>query len=260
MFASIGGSMELWRQTSQPAQTAATRGEPVSRTAMARDGGSAARPAAAEAARGNVVGKLPYGPSELPHIPNGYGPEELAARTRLRFPDPDAQAARSGEMPADWTPGAAKRGLIPGKDGEEPERESLTGEPEDEAVAGASEASSAADEAEKGKCETCEKRRYQDGSDDPGVSFKNPTRVDPRLAQAAVRGHEMEHVVRERAKAQQEGRRVVSQSVTYHTGICPECGKMYISGGTTRTVTAADNTSNAIESLTDGEDRLGATA
>ena len=49
----------------------------------------------------------------------------------------------------------------------------------------------------------------------------------------------MEHVYREQAKAQREDREVVSQSVTYHTAICPECGKAYVSGGTTRTVTAA---------------------
>ena len=34
---------------------------------------------------------------------------------------------------------------------------------------------------------------------------------------------------------------MVSQSVTLHTDICPECGKVYISGVTTRTVTKADN-------------------
>ena len=50
-------------------------------------------------------------------------------------------------------------------------------------------------------------------------------------------------MVREQAKAQQEDRKVVSQSVTYHTDICPECGKTYVSGGTTRTVTKA-NTDN----------------
>ena len=59
------------------------------------------------------------------------------------------------------------------------------------------------------------------------------------MAASAVRGHEMEHVVREQAKAQREDRKVVSQSVTYRTAICPECGKSYVSGGTTRTVTAA---------------------
>ena len=93
---------------------------------------------------------------------------------------------------------------------------------------------------EEGKCQTCEKRKYQDGSDDMGVSFQTPTRIAPEQVASAVRGHENEHVVRERAKAQQEDRRVVSQSVTLHTDICPECGKVYISGGTTRTVTAAE--------------------
>ena len=48
----------------------------------------------------------------------------------------------------------------------------------------------------------------------------------------------MEHVVREQAKAKGDDRKVVSQSVTLHNGICPECGKVYVSGGTTRTVTA----------------------
>ena len=60
-----------------------------------------------------------------------------------------------------------------------------------------------------------------------------------------MRGHENEHVVREQAKARQDDRKVVSQSVTYHTAICPECGKAYVSGGTTRTVTKADNNQQA---------------
>ena len=46
-------------------------------------------------------------------------------------------------------------------------------------------------------------------------------------------------MVREQAKAQREGREVVSQSVSLHTAICPECGKVYVSGGTTRTTTRA---------------------
>jgi hypothetical protein len=50
----------------------------------------------------------------------------------------------------------------------------------------------------------------------------------------------MEHVVRERAAAKREDRRVVSQSVTMHTSICPECGRVYVSGGTTRTTTASE--------------------
>ena len=91
----------------------------------------------------------------------------------------------------------------------------------------------------EGECQTCRERKYQDGSDDPGVSFKTPTNVAPELAASAVRGHEQEHVVREQAEARREGREVVSQSVTYHTAICPECGKVYVSGGTTRTSTRA---------------------
>lgn len=104
-----------------------------------------------------------------------------------------------------------------------------------------SESKSAQEVMEEGECQTCKRRKYQDGSDDPGVSFKTPTNIAPEQAAAAVRGHENEHVVREQAKAAREDRKVVSQSVTLHTDICPECGKVYISGGTTRTVTAADS-------------------
>ena len=43
------------------------------------------------------------------------------------------------------------------------------------------------------------------------------------------------------SKAAREDRKVVSQNVSYQTAICPECGDVYVSGGTTRTVTAADN-------------------
>lgn len=87
------------------------------------------------------------------------------------------------------------------------------------------------------KCQTCENRKYQDGSNDPSVSFKTPTAISPDRAAAAVRNHEMEHVFNEQIKAQKEDREVVSQSVAYSTNICPECHRVYISGGETRTVT-----------------------
>ncbi len=90
---------------------------------------------------------------------------------------------------------------------------------------------------DRNECQTCKRRRYQDGSDDPGVSFKTPQHISPDAAPSAVRAHEMEHVYREQASARREEREVVSQSVTIHTGICPECGRVYVSGGTTRTVT-----------------------
>lgn len=97
------------------------------------------------------------------------------------------------------------------------------------------------DEKNNGECQTCENRRYQDGSDDPGVSFKTASKIAPESAAAVVRGHEMEHFYRNQAKAAREGREVVSQSVRLKSGICPECGKPYIAGGETRTVTKAKN-------------------
>lgn len=100
---------------------------------------------------------------------------------------------------------------------------------------------------EEGECQTCKERKYQDGSDDPGVSFKTPTNIAPEQVASAVRGHENEHVVREQAQARQEGRKVVNQSVTLHNDICPECGKVYVSGGTTRTVTKAGEGQQAEE-------------
>lgn len=90
---------------------------------------------------------------------------------------------------------------------------------------------------EEGECQTCAERKYQDGSDDMGVSFQTPTHIAPENAAATVRGHEMEHVTRNQAKAEREGKEIVSQSVTLHSEICPECGKVYIAGGTTRTTT-----------------------
>lgn len=113
-------------------------------------------------------------------------------------------------------------------------------------------AKSAQEVMEEGECQTCKERKYQDGSNDPGVSFKTPTNVAPEQAAAAVRGHEQEHVVREQAKAQREDREVVSQSVTYHTAICPECGKVYVSGGTTRTSTRSAEQTEAADPTRQG--------
>jgi hypothetical protein len=90
-----------------------------------------------------------------------------------------------------------------------------------------------------GGCKTCKSRKYQDVSNDPGVSFKSATTVAPEAAAAAVASHEREHVSRERTKAGNEGRKVVYQSVRYSSACCPECGKTYISGGETTTATRA---------------------
>jgi Zn-finger nucleic acid-binding protein len=87
------------------------------------------------------------------------------------------------------------------------------------------------------ECSTCSSRKYVDGSDDPGVSFKTPAHVAPETSNSAVAAHEQEHVSRERSKASAEGRKVVSQSVQIYMDTCPECGKVYASGGKTTTMT-----------------------
>ncbi len=159
-------------------------------------------------------------------LPQAY-PAEQAARMRVQYP---------GEKVVEF-PGS-------GNIGEEGELElpSLG-------------ADSAQKAAEEGECQTCKERKYQDGSDDSSVSYQTPTHIDADYAPAAVRGHELEHVAHEQAKAQREDRKVVSQTVTLHTDICPECGRVYVSGGTTRTVTKADNTEALAREEQDGAEK-----
>lgn len=86
------------------------------------------------------------------------------------------------------------------------------------------------------QCQTCKNRKYQDGSNDPGVSFKSAQHIDPASSASVVMSHEMEHVRREQNKATQEGGKVLSQSVRLHGAFCPDCGRYYIAGGVTQTV------------------------
>ena len=205
-------------------------------------------------------------------------PAEMAVRMRIEYPGDSAQqddtvgagaqAPGAGEeaAPALTLPGANEEAAptlnlpgtkddapaltLPGANEETAPALNLPGTKKDDSAQqvenpALSESKSAQEVMEEGECQTCKERKYQDGSDDPGVSFKTPTNIAPEQAASAVRGHENEHVVREQAKAQREDRKVVSQSVTYHTAICPECGKVYVSGGTTRTVTRADNSQQA---------------
>lgn len=163
----------------------------------------------------------------------GSDPAEMAVRMRIQTPGDTAQQAGAAQA------AGAEKAQMP----------KLPGAKDDAAqqadIPALGESKSAQEVMEEGECQTCKERKYQDGSDDPGVSFKTPTHIGPDQAAAAVRGHENEHVVREQAKAQREDRKVVSQSVTYHTDICPECGKVYVSGGTTHTITKADNSQQA---------------
>jgi len=84
------------------------------------------------------------------------------------------------------------------------------------------------------ECETCKNRKYQDGSDEQ-VSFKAAAHISPEASAATVRGHEQEHVSNAFSKASQNNGKVISANVSIHTDICPECGRSYVSGGTTQT-------------------------
>lgn len=97
-------------------------------------------------------------------------------------------------------------------------------------------------------CQTCKNRKYQDGSNDPGVSFKSPGYISPGASAAVVMSHELEHVSNEKAKAQSEKREIVSQNIQIYNAICPECGKAYVAGGkTTTTSRSKPNTTDAKE-------------
>jgi hypothetical protein len=91
------------------------------------------------------------------------------------------------------------------------------------------------------ECQTCRNRKYVDRSGDSTVSFQSPTKVATGSAYTMVRAHEQEHVAHEQAAAREEGLTVVSQTVSIHTAICPECGRSYVSGGTTTTSTRQDS-------------------
>ena len=98
----------------------------------------------------------------------------------------------------------------------------------------------------KTTCNTCSNRKYMDKSNDSSVSYQTPTKLNPRTAAMAVGAHEREHITNERAKADREGRKVISQSISMNYSVCPECNIMYTSGGTarTKTISKGDDASN----------------
>lgn len=108
------------------------------------------------------------------------------------------------------------------------------------------------------ECQTCKNRRYVDRSNDSSVSFQSPTRVSPGAAEGAVRAHEQEHVSHEQARAAESGQRVVFQSVSIQYAICPECGRSYVAGGTTTTVTKAELQPGAAQQAPTGSANAGA--
>lgn len=93
---------------------------------------------------------------------------------------------------------------------------------------------SAGRESSPAECETCSNRKYQDGSNE-NVSFKTAQHISPKAAASRVRAHEQEHVNNAYTKAAKNNGKVIAANVAIHTAICPECGRSYVSGGTTTT-------------------------
>ena len=94
------------------------------------------------------------------------------------------------------------------------------------------------------ECQTCANRKYQDGSNENDVSFKTPTHISQSIAASVILGHEHEHVANAYEKEHNSNNldhnhthaHVDSASVHLKTDICPECGRVYFSGGVTNTV------------------------
>lgn len=84
------------------------------------------------------------------------------------------------------------------------------------------------------ECDTCKDRKYQDGSDEM-VSFKAASHISPQASASRVRAHEQEHVSNAYKDAAQNNGKVISANVSIHSAVCPECGRSYVSGGTTST-------------------------
>lgn len=108
--------------------------------------------------------------AELPQPRGSYAPDaaDTLARMRVEYDIP-------GLSPEGSAGDTALQGLTDGGDG----------------------GKTVAEVFEEEECQTCKERKYQDGSDAPG--FKTSTGVAPEMAASAVRGHEQEHVTRERA-------------------------------------------------------------
>ena len=88
----------------------------------------------------------------------------------------------------------------------------------------------------KGECQTCKERKYIDGSDEGNVSFKAPGHIAPEASAGVVMSHEKEHVANAKREGNKPGNELVSATVSLKTAICPECGRSYVAGGTTRTL------------------------
>ncbi|MBQ9551003.1 MAG: hypothetical protein IJU87_09355 [Lachnospiraceae bacterium] len=128
---------------------------------------------------------------------------------------------------SDYSPAGSFGAPVNGVEGPEEVKKPILNPGESTKVIGAHKSSPA-------ECETCKERKYQDGSDEM-VSFKSAAHISPEAAPSAVRAHEGEHVSNAYKKAAEGGGKVLQASVRIKTGICPECGRTFVSGGETNT-------------------------
>lgn len=96
----------------------------------------------------------------------------------------------------------------------------------------------------KSECQTCQNRKYVDGSNENDVSFKTPGHIAPENSASQVMAHEQEHVSNAIAEGNKPNKQLLSATVTLHTSVCPECGRVYVSGGTTHTRIRTTESSN----------------
>ena len=85
------------------------------------------------------------------------------------------------------------------------------------------------------ECQTCENRKYVDGSNENDVSFKTPGVIKPEEAYAKVSAHERQHVANAVAKGNEPGAKLINANVRLKMEVCPECGRSYVAGGVTST-------------------------
>lgn len=106
------------------------------------------------------------------------------------------------------------------------------------------------------ECQTCRDRKYQDGSDED-VSFKAASHINPNAAASRVRSHEQEHVSNAYKDAAENNGKVLSCNVSLKTSVCPECGRTYVSGGTTATQIKYYNEENPYQKEMKSSDAAG---
>lgn len=106
------------------------------------------------------------------------------------------------------------------------------------------------------QCQTCKERKYQDGSNETDVSFKSPGHISPQSSGPAVMAHEQQHVSNAYQKAAKIDGKVIACNVSLQTAVCPECGTVYVSGGTTRTSIAYPDEGNPYQKDKKAQDAI----